>query len=49
MRYGGDARMRGFSSWDQYLAMAFAQLTYRDSLRDIEACRLLIVGICCAI
>jgi len=26
--------MRGFSCWDQYLAMAFAQLTYRDSLRD---------------
>ena len=37
-RYGGDARLRGFSCWDQYLAMAFAQLTYRDGLRDIEAC-----------
>ena len=37
-RYSGDARPRGFSCWDQYLAMAFAQLTYRDSLRDIEAC-----------
>jgi hypothetical protein len=37
-RYGGDARLRGFSCWDQYLSMAFAQLTYRDSLRDIEAC-----------
>jgi hypothetical protein len=37
-RYGGDARPRGFSCWDQYLAMAFAQLTYRDGLRDIEAC-----------
>jgi hypothetical protein len=37
-RYGGDARPRGFSCWDQYLSMAFAQLTYRDSLRDIEAC-----------
>jgi hypothetical protein len=37
-RYGGDARPRGFACWDQYLAMAFAQLTYRDSLRDIEAC-----------
>ena len=37
-RYGGDSRLRGFSCWDQYLAMAFAQLTYRDSLRDIEAC-----------
>jgi hypothetical protein len=37
-RYSGDARPRGFSCWDQYLAMVFAQLTYRDSLRDIEAC-----------
>jgi hypothetical protein len=37
-RYGGDARPRGFSCWDQYLAMTFAQLTYRDGLRDIEAC-----------
>lgn len=37
-RYSGDTRPRGFSCWDQYLAMAFAQLTYRDSLRDIEAC-----------
>ena len=37
-RYGGDTGLRGFSCWDQYLAMAFAQLTYRDSLRDIEAC-----------
>ena len=27
-----------FTCWDQYLAMAFAQLTYRESLRDIEAC-----------
>ena len=31
-------RYRGFSCRDQYLAMAFAQLTYRESLRDIEAC-----------
>jgi len=37
-RYEGDARMRGFSCWDQFLAMTFAQLTYRESLRDIEAC-----------
>jgi len=37
-RYGGDARPRGFSCWDQYLSMAFAQLTYREGLRDIEAC-----------
>src|SRR5204863_3113283 len=37
-RYGGDARLRGFSCWDQFLSMSFAQLTYRDGLRDIEAC-----------
>jgi len=37
-RYSGDAHSRGFSCRDQYLAMAFAQLTYRESLRDIEAC-----------
>jgi Domain of unknown function (DUF4372) len=37
-RYHGDLRLRGFTCWDQYLAMAFAQLTYRESLRDIEAC-----------
>jgi hypothetical protein len=38
VRYGGDSRFRGFSCWDQLLAMSFAQLTYRESLRDIEAC-----------
>jgi hypothetical protein len=37
-RYGGDQRHRGFSCMDQFLAMAFAQLTGRESLRDIEAC-----------
>jgi hypothetical protein len=37
-RYQGNAGSRNLSCWDQYLAMAFAQLTYRDSLRDIEAC-----------
>jgi len=37
-RYDGDCRLREFSCWDQYLTMAFAQLTYRESLRDIEAC-----------
>ena len=37
-RYNGDSRLRGFSCWDQLLAMFFAQLTYRESLRDIEAC-----------
>jgi hypothetical protein len=37
-RYGADRRLREFSCWDQYLTMVFAQLTYRESLRDIEAC-----------
>ena len=37
-RYDGDRRWRSFSCWDQFLSMAFAQLTYRESLRDIEAC-----------
>src|SRR3972149_5335983 len=37
-RYDGDRRLREFSCWDQYLTMAFAQFTYRESLRDIEAC-----------
>ena len=37
-RYEGDRHLRSLSCWDQYLAMAFAQLTYRESLRDIEAC-----------
>jgi IS4 transposase len=36
-RYNGDYRAR-FSCLDQYMCMAFAQLTYRESLRDIEAC-----------
>jgi len=37
-RYRGDHYAKNFSCWDQYLAMAFAQLTYRESLRDIETC-----------
>ncbi|MGA3319178.1 MAG: IS4 family transposase [Candidatus Korobacteraceae bacterium] len=37
-RYAGDRYLKNLSCWDQYLAMAFAQLTYRESLRDIEAC-----------
>jgi hypothetical protein len=37
-RYSGDRYAKNFSCWDQYLAMAFAQLTYRESLRDIETC-----------
>src|ERR1035441_9693021 len=37
-RYRGEYQQKSFSSWDQFLAMAFAQFTYRESLRDIEAC-----------
>ena len=37
-RYAGTHKVKRFSCLDQYLAMAFAQLTYRESLRDIEAC-----------
>lgn len=37
-RYDGDHRVRNFSCWDQFLAMTFAQITYRDSLADIEVC-----------
>ena len=37
-RYQGDFKLKSFSCWDQFLCMAFAQLTYRESLRDIEAC-----------
>lgn len=36
--YQGDRNVRSFTCLDQYLCMAFAQLTYRESLRDIEAC-----------
>jgi hypothetical protein len=37
-RYQGNYRMRAFSCHDQFLCMAFAQLTFRESLRDIECC-----------
>ena len=37
-RYKGNHRVRTFSCYDQFLCMAFAQLTYRESLRDIECC-----------
>jgi hypothetical protein len=37
-RYRGNYQVKRFSCWDQYLCMAFAQFTYRESLRDIEAC-----------
>jgi len=37
-RYQGNYKVKSFSCWDQFLCMAFAQLTFRESLRDIEAC-----------
>jgi hypothetical protein len=37
-RYGGNSRIRSFTCYEQFLCMAFAQLTYRDSLRDTVLC-----------
>jgi len=37
-KYKGNYRIRQFSCWDQFLCMSFAQLAYRESLRDIEVC-----------
>jgi len=37
-RSHGKYKVKRFSCWDQFLSMAFAQLTYRESLRDIETC-----------
>ena len=37
-RYGGNHKVKSFTCMGQYLCMAFAQLTFRESLRDIEAC-----------
>ena len=37
-RYHGNYKIKSFSCWDQFLTIAFAQLTFRESLRDIEAC-----------
>ena len=37
-KYNGNYRTRNFRCWDQFLSMSFAQLSYRESLRDIEAC-----------
>ncbi len=37
-RYHGDYKVKSFSCWDQFLCMAFGQLTYRESLRDVETC-----------
>jgi hypothetical protein len=43
-RYHGERYTKGFSCWDQYLAMALSQLTCRESLRDIEACLKAVAG-----
>ncbi len=37
-KYNGNYKVRSFSCWEQFLVMSFAQLTYRESLRDIESC-----------
>jgi hypothetical protein len=37
-RYGGNHKVSRFTCWQQFVCMAFAQLTWRESLRDIEAC-----------
>ncbi len=37
-RYKGNYKIKSFTCWDQFLCMSFAQLTYRESLRDIETC-----------
>ena len=37
-RYSGNYRIRSFTCYNQFLCMAFAQLAYRESLRDIECC-----------
>ena len=37
-KYNGNYKVRSFSCWEQFLVMSFAQITYRESLRDIEGC-----------
>ena len=37
-RYNGDYKVKTFSCWNQFLCMAFGQLTFRESLRDVETC-----------
>ena len=37
-RYGGDYKVRQFTTWQQFVCLVFAQLTWRESLRDIQAC-----------
>src|SRR5262245_37546242 len=37
-RYGGDYKIKHFTTWQQFVCLVFAQLTWRESLRDIQAC-----------
>src|SRR5215510_9852752 len=37
-RYGGDYKIKHFSCWQQFVCLVFAQLTWRENLRDIDAC-----------
>jgi len=37
-RYNGDYKIKTFSCWNQFVCMAFGQLTFRESLRDVETC-----------
>jgi len=37
-RYGGDYKVKQFTTWQQFVCLVFAQLTWRESLRDVEAC-----------
>ena len=37
-KYNGNYKVKIFTWWEQFIVMSFAQLTYRESLRDIEAC-----------
>ena len=37
-KYRGNYKVQSFTCWEQFLVMTFAQLTYRESLRDIETC-----------
>lgn len=43
-KYRGNYKSQSFSCWEQYVVMSFAQLTYRESLRDIEACLQAMLG-----
>lgn len=43
-KYQGNYKSQTFSCWEQYVVMCFAQLTYRESLRDIEACLQVVSG-----